>query len=69
MIQHVHKQELNNDDDDDAYDDDAYDNDDNNNTGTHFIGGWMGPRVGLDVLEKRKTPCPYRDSNPRSISP
>jgi hypothetical protein len=22
--------------------------------GTHWIGGWMGPRVGLDAVEKRK---------------
>jgi hypothetical protein len=24
-----------------------------NNPGTHWIGGWVGPRAGLDVLEKR----------------
>jgi hypothetical protein len=23
-------------------------------TGTHWIGGWMGPRAGLDKKEKRK---------------
>jgi hypothetical protein len=22
--------------------------------GTHWIGGWVGPRAGLDDLEKRK---------------
>jgi hypothetical protein len=22
--------------------------------GTHWIGGWVGPRVGLDDVEKRK---------------
>jgi hypothetical protein len=22
--------------------------------GTHWIGGWVGPRVGLDVVGKRK---------------
>jgi hypothetical protein len=22
-------------------------------TGTHWIGGWVGPRTGLDVVEKR----------------
>jgi hypothetical protein len=22
--------------------------------GTHWIGGWVGPRVGLDTVEKRK---------------
>jgi hypothetical protein len=26
-------------------------------TGTHWIGGWMGPRVGLDEVEKRKKSC------------
>jgi hypothetical protein len=25
-------------------------------TGTHWIGGWMGPRVGLDDMEKGKFP-------------
>jgi hypothetical protein len=24
--------------------------------GTHSIGGWVGPRVGPEVLEKRKIP-------------
>jgi hypothetical protein len=23
-------------------------------SGTHWIGGWVGPRAGLDDLEKRK---------------
>jgi hypothetical protein len=31
--------------------------------GTHWIGGWVGPRTGLDVVEKRKS-CPCLDSNP-----
>jgi hypothetical protein len=22
--------------------------------GTHWVGGWMGPRIGLDDVEKRK---------------
>jgi hypothetical protein len=30
--------------------------------GTHWIGGWLGPRFGLDNMEKRKS-WPYRDSN------
>jgi hypothetical protein len=25
------------------------------NFDTHLIGSWVGPRTGLDVLEKRKT--------------
>jgi hypothetical protein len=31
---------------------------------THWIGGWVGPRVGLDTVVKRKSPSPCRDSNP-----
>jgi hypothetical protein len=30
--------------------------------GTHWIGGWVDPRAGLDDVEKRKS-RPYRDSN------
>jgi hypothetical protein len=30
--------------------------------GTHWVGGWVGPRVGLDAAEKRKTLTP--DGNP-----
>jgi hypothetical protein len=29
---------------------------------THWIGGWVGPRFGLDAM--KKYPCPYRESNP-----
>jgi hypothetical protein len=31
--------------------------------GTHWIGGWMGPRACLDVMEKRKI-LPARESIP-----
>jgi hypothetical protein len=35
---------------------------------THWIEGWMGPRVGLDIVEKGKISCPSRESNPgRSV--
>ena len=35
------------------------------NPGTHsLIGGWVGPRDRLDVLEKRKISCPFGHSNP-----
>ena len=34
------------------------------NPGTHWIGGWVGPRAGLDVFNRRKTPLP--DSKHRS---
>jgi hypothetical protein len=34
--------------------------------GTHWIGGWMGPRTVLDVVVKRKIPSPRRESNPRT---
>jgi hypothetical protein len=32
--------------------------------GTHWIGGWVGPRAGLDAVVKRKIPSPLRESNP-----
>jgi hypothetical protein len=28
------------------------------NPGTHWIGGWVGARAGLDALSKRKFPAP-----------
>jgi hypothetical protein len=41
------------------------------NPGTHWIGGWVGPQVGLNAMEKRKN-LYCRDSNPglrvRSLS-
>jgi hypothetical protein len=33
-------------------------------SGTHSIGGWMGPRAGLDAVEERKICCPSQESNP-----
>jgi hypothetical protein len=35
-----------------------------NNPGTHWIGGYLRPRPGLDIFEKRKISFPYRDLNP-----
>jgi hypothetical protein len=35
---------------------------------TQWIGGGMGPRGHLDILEKRKISDPYRDMNPRPSS-
>jgi hypothetical protein len=32
--------------------------------GTHWIGGWVGPRAVLDAVLKRKIPSPHRKSNP-----
>jgi hypothetical protein len=32
-------------------------------TGTHWIGGWVGLRAGVDAVEKRKSLCPCRKSN------
>jgi hypothetical protein len=26
--------------------------------GTHWLGGWAGPRVGLDVVDMRETSAP-----------
>jgi hypothetical protein len=34
--------------------------------GTHWLGGWVGPRAGLDAVVKRKIPSPRRQSNPRT---
>jgi hypothetical protein len=34
--------------------------------GTHWIGGWVGPRAVLDPVVKRKIPNPSRESNPRT---
>jgi hypothetical protein len=34
--------------------------------GTHWIGGWLGPRAGLDTVVNRKIPSPRRESNPRT---
>jgi len=31
---------------------------------SQWRGGWVGPRVGLDVVAKRKNPCPCKESNP-----
>jgi hypothetical protein len=37
--------------------------------GTYLIEGCVGPRVVLDVLDKRKISCPCGDSNPWLCSP
>jgi hypothetical protein len=34
------------------------------NPSTHLTGGWVGPRVSLDAVEKRKIPSPCQESNP-----
>jgi hypothetical protein len=36
--------------------------------GTHWIGGWAGPRKGLDAMVNREIPSPSQDSNPPSSS-
>jgi hypothetical protein len=33
---------------------------------THWIGSWVGSRVVLDSVMKRKIPSPRRESNPRT---
>jgi len=39
------------------------------NPGARWIGGWVGPIAGLNVWEKRRIFCLWRDSNPGSSSP
>jgi hypothetical protein len=34
--------------------------------GSHWIGGWVGPRAVLDAVVKRKIPSPRRESNSRN---
>jgi hypothetical protein len=34
--------------------------------GTHWIGGWVGPRAILDAVVWRKIPSSRRESNPRT---
>jgi hypothetical protein len=36
---------------------------------THWIGGLVDPRAGLDAVLKRKIPSPCWDSNPPIIQP
>jgi hypothetical protein len=36
--------------------------------GNHWIGGWVGPRAGLDTMEERKISFLCRESNPRRLS-
>lgn len=36
---------------------------------THYIGGLIRPRAGLNIPKKRKLCCPYRYSKPRLSSP
>jgi hypothetical protein len=35
-------------------------------SGTHCIGGWVGPKAGLDAVEKGKIPSFRRESNTRT---
>jgi hypothetical protein len=35
--------------------------------GTHWIGGWVGPRAVLDMVVKRKILSPHWESNPRTL--
>jgi hypothetical protein len=29
---------------------------------SHSVEGWAGPRAGLNIMEKRRIYCPYRES-------
>jgi hypothetical protein len=35
--------------------------------GTHWIGGWLGPRAVLDAVVKRKIPSPCQESTPVTL--
>jgi hypothetical protein len=35
-------------------------------SGTHWIGGWVGPRAGWTLWRRQKISCPCRESNPDS---
>jgi hypothetical protein len=35
--------------------------------GTHWTGGWMGPRAGVDIMEKRRVSFPYWESDSGSL--
>jgi hypothetical protein len=38
--------------------------------GTHCIGGWVGPRTDLDVMEKRKIlPCQEGNTDSLAVQP
>jgi hypothetical protein len=34
--------------------------------GTHWIGGWVGCRAGLDAMNKEEISCPCWELNPDS---
>jgi hypothetical protein len=36
--------------------------------GTHWLGGWVGPRASLDMVSKTKIPNPYQESNPDHLN-
>jgi len=38
-------------------------------SGTHWIGHWQGPRVGLDAVVREKYPAPSGTRTPRSSGP
>jgi len=38
-------------------------------SGTHWLGGWLGPTAGLDAVAKRKKSLPFLEIEPRSSSP
>jgi hypothetical protein len=33
----------------------------------HWVGGWVGPGTGLDMVVKGKIPSPYQELNPRTL--
>jgi hypothetical protein len=35
--------------------------------GTYWIGFWVGPRAGVEAVEKRRTSCTHQESGNYSV--
>jgi len=34
---------------------------------SRWVGGWVGPRAGLDAVAKTENPSPFQELNPKYI--